>query len=130
MEALKFGAPGGAALGAGFILSLGAGDGVSTTDGLVMGLLFGASIGGLVGLVAAHVTLVLAGMSADATNRGVGVIVAFCVAFAASFLMLRFLALGPAAYAAIVAWFRLSHIVDGAHKCGKPVHEPGASVGE
>jgi len=74
-------------------------------------ILLSTVISALVGTMVAYVALVLAGMSADVANRGSGVVVAFCVTFAMSFVVISSWALLVAAYGAIVAWFRLPRIV-------------------
>lgn len=131
LEALKFGATSGAALAVGFALHIGSANGDLGWSFVSISVsLFAAAIGAIAGLMAAYIALLLAGMSADIANRRVGVVVAFCVTFAASFVVVWFWALGVAAYAAIVAWFRFPRIVGGSPRCGKPVHEPGASVGD
>jgi lysylphosphatidylglycerol synthetase-like protein (DUF2156 family) len=124
LEALRFGATGGAVLGLRPAAGL-------VSEGFLLAGLTAVFYGALVGAGVAYFALVLAGMSADAvSNRWVGTLVAFCVAFAISFAMFWFWVLGVAAYAAIVAWFRLPRIVGCGLKCGKPVHEGTASVGD
>ena len=105
LEALRFGATGGAAVG--LLPSAGL-----FSEGFVLAGLTAVFYGALVGAGVAYLALVLAGMGADASDqKWVGTLVAFCVTFTASFAMVWFWALGVAAYAAVVAWFRLPRIV-------------------
>jgi hypothetical protein len=120
LEALKFGAAGGAVLGASLWVTLVRdGEFAPARENLIVipvVLLLGAAIG----LAIAYVALLFASMAADVAGRFVGVIVAFLVTFAWTITLWRiedptswWLAapITIALYGAAASWFRIPHIL-------------------
>ncbi len=110
MEALKFGAPGGALLG--FVLALVGG-------GLVPSI-FVTLIGALVGLLVAYPALIVGSIAADSFSRWAGALAAFILTLVAIGAVMYggdwrspwvALPIGVAAYAAVVTWFRIPRIL-------------------
>jgi hypothetical protein len=126
VEALRFGSPGGAALALALLGSSIAANG----DGApVVVILYVAGIGGLIGAAVAYVVLVVASIVADLASQGsedrmrvIGAVAALTTTFTglAGFNLARGMVPGTwalvpplliAAYAAVVAWFRIPKIL-------------------
>jgi hypothetical protein len=132
VDVLRFGAPGGAALALALLGSISAanGDGAPTrlNEGVVV-ILYVVGIGGLIGAVVAYVVLLVATIVADLASQGsearmrvVGAVTAWTTTFVmlVGFNLVRGMVPGAwvfvpplliAAYAAVVAWFRIPKIL-------------------
>jgi len=123
MEALNFGAPGGAALGLGLaLMPTGPGEVNVFGEGYVPGAVV-TLIGALIGVLFAYLSLIAGSVAADLVRRWVGALVAMLVTVAGLELWLSWfsdrdwsspwtaLPIGIAFYAAVVAWFRIPKIL-------------------
>jgi hypothetical protein len=123
IEALKFGAPGGAVLGLGLaLMPTGPGEVNVFSGGFFPGLIV-TLIGSLIGVLFAYPSLIVGSIAADLARRWVGAFAALLVTVVGLELWFSWLSdrdwsspwtalpLGIAAYAAVVAWFRIPRIL-------------------